>query len=161
MSLSSSCDVLGRWVSVWESFSDVYGWILGTWFKLKSFRTWKWYLWFWRKNLVLQQSFFIYKEGVGMDRWGNESGLVRNYKWSEACLRMRFWGFKMACADLVYFTNQLVLVLSIKQVQPEALEWPAMHLAFNHFGIFLEFANGPSFAIYELLASKLTFNCVL
>lgn len=59
MSLSSSDEVLGRWVRDWESLSDVYGWIMGTWFELKRFKTQKWYLCFLRFKMVLQQSFLV------------------------------------------------------------------------------------------------------
>lgn len=103
----------------------------------------------------------IYKEGVGMDRWENESGLVRNHKWFEACSRMNFLGCEMKCSDLVCFKNHLVLVLRIKQVQQEALEWPAMHFSFNQFGKILKIAHDTCFLICELSPSKLNLICAL
>lgn len=78
----------------------------------------------------------IYRKGVRIDKWENEKDLIRDWKWFEACLRMRFWGHDLACYDLVCTPNHLVLVLSIKQVQPRALKWPAMVLAFIQFGKF-------------------------
>lgn len=72
---------------------------------------------------------------------------------------MRFWGFELVSSDLVCTTNQKVLILSTKQEQPRALQWPAMDLAFNHLGKFLILHMGPSFFPWGVLACKLTSIC--
>lgn len=108
--------------------------------------------WFWSGKPSL-----IYREGVGMDKWENDGGFLIKHMWLGACSRMTFLGYEMVCSDLVCFTNQLVLVLSTKKDKPRELEWPVMHLDFNHFGKKLEIAHGSCFEIGKLSSSKLTF----
>lgn len=87
--------------------------------------------------------------------------MIRDWKWLEACSKVVFSGQVLACSDLVYTTNQLVFPFIIKQVQPRALELPAITLSFIHFGKFLKIAHGQGSLVCDLFALKLTSKHVI
>lgn len=93
-----------------------------------------------------------------MDKRENEDGLIRNSMWLATCLKMDLWRHEMVHPDLVYFTKQLVLVLSTKQEQPKAMKWSAIHLDFSYLGGKLNLSHGIGFHDLRHFHTKVDFH---